>query len=63
MAVLMFRCPTTKSGFASGFMAEKEDLLRVSTHATLRMRCKSCNDIHNLRIAEAWLDTIKVSPN
>jgi hypothetical protein len=59
---LMFRCPRSGTPFDSGFLADQESLAAVPQSAKMRLRCKECSDIHEVRVAEGFVQSTVARP-
>lgn len=54
---LMFACPATREEFDSGFQFSADDLAKVPREYTMRVRCRSCLQVHEFSLANAWIAT------
>jgi hypothetical protein len=52
---LMFRCPKTGEAFDSGFRFSVEEFALVPTGYSMKLRCKICSELHELKLSEAWI--------
>jgi hypothetical protein len=52
MGALVFRCPTTYEIFRSNFRATREELKRISSTATMELRCEICKERHVFVVTE-----------
>jgi hypothetical protein len=52
---LMFRCPTTGEAFDSGFRFSAEELRLVPAGYSIKLRCKSCLQLHEFKLNESWI--------
>ena len=52
---LMFRCPKSGEAFDSGFRFSSDELAIVPVGYSIRLRCKSCLQLHELKLSEAWI--------
>jgi hypothetical protein len=52
---LMFRCPKTGEAFDSGFRFSAEEFSFVPTGYSMKLRCKICRELHELKLSEAWI--------
>lgn len=56
MGALVFRCPTTHEAFRSNFRATSEELKRISSTATMELRCEICKGRHLFVVTECTID-------
>jgi hypothetical protein len=56
MGHLIFRCPKTQKEFDSGFQAKPSDLNYLPAGATIRLRCRICNERHEFKFEDARID-------
>jgi hypothetical protein len=52
---LNFRCPLTGTAFDSGFRFSAQEFALVPSAYAMRLRCKICLELHELRLSEAWI--------
>jgi hypothetical protein len=53
MGQVIFRCPKTAIEFGSGFEANETDVKLLPAEAKIRLRCRSCGDIHEFKFSDA----------
>jgi len=56
MGALVFRCPATHEAFRSNFRATSEELKRISSTATMELRCEICKGRHLFVVTECTID-------
>jgi predicted RNA-binding Zn-ribbon protein involved in translation (DUF1610 family) len=54
MERLFFTCPKTDRRIDIGFETEIGTLLRIRSQI-VRAKCPACGDVHEWRVADAWL--------
>lgn len=52
---LMFRCPKTGTAFDSGFRFSAAEFALVPAGYSMKVRCKICLGLHELKLSEAWI--------
>jgi hypothetical protein len=52
---LMFQCPKTGEAFDSGFRFSVEEFKLVPTGYSMKLTCKICRGLHELKLSEAWI--------
>jgi len=60
---LMFRCPKTGPAFDSGFRFSVEEFALVPAGYSMKLRCKICSGLHELKLSEAWIAKLNGKPN
>jgi hypothetical protein len=52
---LMFRCPKTGHAFDSGFRFAPEEMRFIPIGYSMKLRCKICRELQELKLSEAWV--------
>jgi hypothetical protein len=52
---LMFRCPKTGEAFDSGLRFSVEEMRFVPAGYSIKLRCKSCLQLHEFKLNESWI--------
>lgn len=52
---LMFRCPERREEFDSGFRFSSDELAKVPQGYKLKIRCRICLKLHELKLSEGWV--------
>lgn len=55
---LMFRCPKTGAEINSRLAADAAGLASVPSSATMRVRCPSCDESHEVKVAEGYIRAV-----